>query len=276
MPVFNEESHLLEVLASYKKQEVRPDALVIIDDNSTDQSFAIAQQFCDANVWAKVYKHKSKSKREPGSKVVAAFNFGYSQIQSEAYDLIGKFDADIVLPANYFSFLTAQFLKNPTLGLASGVLHVLGSNGWHYEAIAKKSKVRGPVKLYRTACLVQIEGLKPSIGWDTADVFLAQFYGWQTKTYPTLVAKHLRPTGQGYSAQDAKKQGETFYLLRYSMPIAVIAAFKLSIKKRSPLFAIKCLHSYCSNLFSKNPRLVTKEQGKFIVKKRWNQMFKKG
>ncbi|MEP2935827.1 MAG: glycosyltransferase family A protein [Gilvibacter sp.] len=273
MPVYNEEAHLKQVLDSYTRQQLQPDQLIIIDDNSTDQSLALATQYCQNNSFAKLYSFGSSDQRLPGPKVIAAFNFGLSKINLEDFDFIGKFDADILLPENYFEFLIPQFKQNPKLGIASGILHVLKNDAWEYESISKKSKVRGPVKLYRKACFNQIDGLSASMGWDTADVFLAQFYGWETQTFTQLIAKHLRPTGHGYRSQDAKKQGETFYFIGYSFPIAALAAFKLALKKRNLWFAFKSLKSYAAKRAKSEARIVSNEQAKFINKKRWQDMF---
>ena len=71
------------------------------------------------------------------------------------------------------------------MGVAGGNLYVKKNSNWIYEKISSKNHVRGPIKSYRKKCFEEIQGLRKSIGWDTVDVLIAQFYGWKIKTDKT-------------------------------------------------------------------------------------------
>ena len=113
------------------------------------------------------------------------------------FDYIGKFDADIILPPTYFEEVLTAFGRNPKVGLCSGLLYIEREGKWVYEAISRPGHVRGPVKFYSRACFQAIGGLRPFIGWDTADTLLARYHGFEVATLPSLKVKHLRPTGAG-------------------------------------------------------------------------------
>lgn len=272
IPFFNEAKHLEQVLSSFVAQDLIPDKLILVDDNSTDSGVQIAQNFAQNYSWIYYTRHNSKAGHAPGAKVVRAFNYGLESVNIQDYQLVGKFDADVIIPKNYFNDLVALFNSDSKIGIASGLLYIKKGQTWQYEAIAKKSKVRGPIKLYRTDCLKEIGGLKESMGWDTADVLLAHFFGWKTQTLAQLKVKHLRPTASQYPSKDAFKQGQTFYLLGYGPILGLIAALKLSVKKGSLGFFFNCLKGFFKMQFSKTRPLLTSEQVRFARSYRWQDM----
>lgn len=271
MPVHNEAVHLTDVLQSFVSQTVIPDRLIIVNDNSTDASGEIIESFASQHSWIYSKNIDSIATRIPGAKVVEAFEEGIKEIELDYWHLIGKFDGDVILPENYFENLISSFSTNPRLGLAGGHLYININNDWIYETVANRQKVRGPIKLYRTACFKDIGGLRKGIGWDTADQLLATYKNWHTVTFPSLIVKHLKPTGSAYSARDAQLQGQAFHNLRYGFWITLIAAMKLSWNKRSPGFFFKCVNGHFK---ATSEPLVTREEGQFIRSFRWKQIRK--
>ncbi len=271
IPVYNEESHLQETINSIVSQSLLPNKVVFVDDNSTDNSLQILKIDAEKYDFIEVISIQSKSENIPGAKVIHAFYKGFQQIDATA-ELIGKFDADIILPKHYFETLVEMFHHNPKLGIAGGNLYIQKDNEWVFEAISSKKKVRGPIKLYRKGCFQEIGGLKPSIGWDTVDELLAQYHGWEVQTNPQLMVKHLKPTGSTYSKKARYKQGEAFKKMRYGFWLTFIASGKLAWRKKSFSFFINCLKGYFK---TKEEYLVSKEEGKFIRKLRWRNIKKK-
>ena len=231
IPAHNEELYLVRCLESFISQTVRPQKLVVVNDNSTDGTAEIVTRYIVDHPWIHLVHLKSTAKHQPGAKVVHAFNFGHKAL-GENFELVGKFDADIVLPSNYFELILEHFDKNPRLGLCSGLLYIKKDSQWAYESISDKSHVRGPVKLYRKECLTAIGGLRSGLGWDTADEILAQYYGYETETISQLQVKHLRPTGSIYSRSTSIKQGRAHHNLRYGFTLSLLAALKMAVKKR--------------------------------------------
>ena len=267
MPAHNEAEHLAECLESFVNQTLVPNELIIVDDNSTDNTFQIASIYGKKYDWIKVLQRKSKDEHIPGKKVVDTFYFGLQHTKD--YDLIGKFDADIVLPPNYFEAMLNHFQSNWKLGMCGGLLFVKKQGHWNYENIADKNHIRGPIKLYHKACLGKIGGLRPGVGWDTVDILLAKYHDFHTLVDGSLRVKHLRPTGQGYSGKKAQSKGEALDRMHYGIILSKIAALKMAWQAKSPVLYFQILLGYIKSAVRKAPKYVTREEGAFIRKHRW-------
>ena len=178
IPVYNEQDFIKKSIESIINQTTKPHKVIYVNDSSTDKSRSIIEEFSEKYKWIDLVDHESKKQHVPGSKVVDAFNFGLKNLNIN-YDIICKFDADIILPNNYLESLINIFSKNNNVGIAGGNLYIFKRGKWLYEKIAAKSHVRGPIKAYRYKCFKEINGLKSSIGSDTVDVLLAQKKGWK-------------------------------------------------------------------------------------------------
>lgn len=267
IPAHNEAAHLKVCLDAFVAQTRPPDELILVDDASNDTTFAIASDYAQKYPWMKVVQQKSVAGHIPGKKVVDAFIFG---VQHAAfYDLIGKFDADIILPPTYFETVLHHFQTCELLGMCSGLLYIKQGDHWIYEAVADKNHIRGPVKLYRKTCFEKIGGLRPGTGWDTVDVLLAKYHGFETLTDPSLPVKHLRPTGQGYSAKNYQAKGQAFYAMRYGLLLTLLAVLKMGWQAQSLWRCFPVLLGYVKAVVYQPPRFVTKEEGKFIRQYRW-------
>ena len=264
IPAHNEEDVIDEMLQSLTTQTHLPKKVVVVDDNSTDNTLKIIQDYTSTYNWIEDISISSSKKHIPGAKVINAFYKGFETLDSD-FDIICKFDADIILPENYLERLSELFSKNKSVGVAGGLAYIKKNGNWVYENISNKNHVRGPFKAYRKACFEDIGGLKHSIGWDTVDTLLAKYYSWEVKTDKLLKIKHLKPTGKTYTKSSKYLQGEALYKMRYGIFITMISALKMGYKKRS----LTTFINYNIGYFRTNERIVTKEQGKFIRKLRW-------
>ncbi|MDC6355539.1 MULTISPECIES: glycosyltransferase [Robiginitalea] len=274
MPAHNEGKYLRACLESFASQERQPDELLIVDDNSTDRTAQIAGEFARAHDWIRLAGRTSGSGHQPGPKVVECFEYGLSQTE-QPYDFIGKFDADILLPPDYFRKVLEAFEAHPGLGLCGGHLYVERNGKTVYEPIAGPGHVRGPVKLYSKACFRTIGGLRPSIGWDMADALLARYHGFGVRTLPELKVIHMRPTGFAYSARNARLQGQALYQLRYGVGISLLSSLKMAWKRRNPLLPFQHLSGYLRAFFSGSGRLLTRQEGAFARNWRWREIRRK-
>ena len=274
MPAHDEAEHLEACLDSFVQQTRPPDELVIVDDHSTDATPEIAARYADAHSWIRWVRRESDPGHRPGAKVIMAFGQGVAEL-SRPFDLIGKFDADLILPPDYFAVVLQAFERDPDLGMCSGLLYVQRQGGWAYEPIANRDHVRGPVKLYTAACFSAIGGLKPAVGWDTADVLQARYHGFAVQTLDPLQVKHLRPTGSAYSKENALRQGETLYTLRYGWWLGVLASLKMAWKRKNPFLPWWHLRGSLKALRQRQPRLLSAAEGRFARRWRWRQITQK-
>ena len=274
IPVYNEQGFIKKSIESVINQTTKPQKVIYVNDSSTDETRNIIKEFSEKHEWIDLIDHESNQEHEPGSKVVKAFNFGLKNLNI-SYDIICKFDADIIIPNNYVERLVNIFSNNNNVGIAGGNLYIFKRGKWSYEKIAAKSHVRGPIKAYRHKCFEEINGLKSSIGWDTVDVLLAQKKGWKIYTDKSLVVKHLKPTGDKYSIKSKILQGQSLYIMRFGIVLSILSLVKSSINNCTPSKLLFGSVGYLIALFKQKPFIVTKEEGYFIRKFRWSVIRKK-
>jgi glycosyltransferase involved in cell wall biosynthesis len=248
--------------------------VVVVDDQSSDETAKIVEHFSKKHAFISLVKTTSSEAHLPGSKVINAFSAGYKELDNH-YDVICKFDADLIFPKNYLETISKHFELNPEVGMAGGFCYVEKDEKWKLESLTDKDHIRGALKAYRKACFRDIGGLKPSMGWDTVDELLAQYHGWKIKTDASLHVKHLRPTGITYNKAAKLKQGEAFYKLRYGWIITFIASVKLAHKKGNPKLVLNYLEGFRKAKASKMPFLVDKKEGAFIRRLRYRKMLSK-
>lgn len=271
IPAHNEAANIRQCLESFISQSRRPDTLIVVDDNSTDETAQIVKEYRVSHPWIHLVSRSSSPEHLPGAKVVRAFNSGLAKLEDDI-ELIGKFDGDIVLPHNYFELVESEFKKRSKLGMCSGNLYVKQGDEWVYEAISDRSHIRGPVKLYRKDCLDAMGGIRESIGWDTVDEILANYYGFETITLNELRVLHLRPTGSSYTDKNAEMQGEALYKMGYSGVLSSLAAAKMARGRSSISFYFGCMRGFKNAARSGVTRIVNDDEAAFIRKYRWSRI----
>lgn len=274
IPAHNEEAFIQKTLLSLTTQTVLPDRIVVVDDQSTDQTASKAQAIAENHNYIFVIRTKSSEEHLPGSKVVHAFQKGLESLDQD-FDIYCKFDADLIFPENYLERIVELYQNDPQVGMVGGFCQIMKDEKWELESLTDRDHIRGALKSYRKACFREIGGLKPSMGWDTVDELLAQYHGWKINTDPYLLVKHLRPTGMTYGKKAKWKQGEAFYKLRYGLFITAIASVKLAVRKRKPDLLFDYMRGYFRAKKAKLPYLVSKSEGAFIRRLRYKKMLKK-
>mgnify|MGYP003509099047 CR=1 FL=1 len=285
IPTHNEEKNILFTLKSLQQQTFQDFFCVIVNDGSTDKTKEIVENFVENHSKFKI-QNLVLSKHAPGAKVVRTFNKGLESVDLKDFDVICKFDADIIFPSDYLMKLNAIYETNPKAGMVSGLVKIKKSifenklafdfkdekHQWKFENLSSKNHVRGPIKSYRKECFLEMNGLRPVLGWDNIDVMLAKKNGWEILTIKDLWVKHLRPTAFQYKNQKAEKLGEYFYNIGLNLPLTMISSAKSSLKNRSFSEFFTTMKSY---LKQKGERKLSDEEIKFIRNLRWNEMFRK-
>ncbi|MFA9189864.1 glycosyltransferase family A protein [Flavobacterium sp. FZUC8N2.13] len=274
IPAHNEEEFISLTLESLISQTHLPKKIVIVNDNSTDNTAEIVLAFAKDNPFITLVEKKSSAIHLPGSKVIQAFQKGFESLD-EDYDVIVKLDADLIFPNNYFETITKHFNSDPTIGMVGGFCYIEKNGEWILENLTDKDHIRGALKAYRKKAFEQMGGLKPQMGWDTVDELLCKFYNWKVVTDESLHVKHLKPTGANYNKTARYKQGEAFYTLGYGFWITSIASAKLSFMKKKPLLFFDYIQGFLKAKSEKKPLMVTQEQAKFIRSYRLKKMKEK-
>ncbi len=271
IPAHNEADFILLTLQSLTSQTVLPTKVVVVNDNSTDETASIVETFAQNYPWISLVNKTSEAIHLPGSKVIQAFHKGFETIDSN-YDIIVKLDADLILPENYFETILNIFKSDEKVGMAGGFAYIEKNGDWILENLTDKDHIRGAFKAYRKECFLQIGNLKPAMGWDTVDELLCKFYNWKIVTDENLKVKHLKLTGANYNKTARFKQGEAFYSLGYGFVITAIASLKLAMRKGKPLLFLDYIQGFWKAKMANKPLLVTDEQAKFIRHYRFQKM----
>lgn len=274
IPAHNEEDFIAQTLESLVNQTLLPKEIVVVNDNSTDNTKSIVEAFTSKYSWISLVNAESSDTHLPGAKIINAFYKGFDTLDNN-YDIICKFDADLIFPDNYLEQLSYHYKANDKLGMCSGFCHIQKKGEWVLENLTRKDHIRGALKSYRKKCFNDIGKLKRSMGWDTIDELLAMYFGWQLLTDENLKVKHLKPTGIDYNKASKHLQGEAMYKMRYGFILTFISAIKLAYKKRKIALLIDYLSGYLKAKKDNIERLVTEEQGAFIRKLRWNGIKKR-
>ena len=274
IPFHNEEKYIESTIKSIVEQSYPVKKLLLINDNSKDQSSSKIDSYLKEYDWISKLDINSNNKHLPGKKVINAFNQGLKSLDSN-YDIICKFDADIILPKNYLEKIILEYKKDPYVGMVSGILYIKKNDNWIFEKVSSKKHIRGPIKSYRKACFKEIGGLKESIGWDTVDVLLAKYNKWKVVTYEDLIVKHLKPTGLNYNKSAKYLQGEALYKMRFGVVLSLLSALKRAYNLKSISYLVFIKIGYLISVLKSKERIVNKKEGVFIRKLIWKNIFKK-
>ena len=286
IPTHNEEKNILFTLKSLQQQTFQDFFCVVVNDGSTDRTQEIVEGFISHQLSTINYQLKNLdfSTHEPGAKVVRTFNKGLDSVEINDFDIICKFDADIIFPPDYLKKINQVYETQPKAGMVSGIVKIKKSifeqalifdfkdekHQWKFEDISSKNHIRGPIKSYRKECFQDMNGLRGVLGWDNIDVMLAKKNGWETVTIKDLWVKHLRPTAYQYQNQKAEKLGEYFYNIGLNLPLTIISSGKSSLKNKSFAEFFTTMKAF---LKQNGERSLSKEEIKYIRNLRWQQMF---
>lgn len=272
IPAHNEEVFLKSTLNSVLEQSFLPKKVIVVNDNSTDGTEAIIDEFTDRYSVFQKLNISSNTEHMPGSKVINAFNAGLKLLDT-SYDFIVKLDADLILPINYFEVIATHFKRDSNIGICGGFIYEQRASGtWELNHPMDQNHVRGAFKSYSKACFKAIGGLKNAMGWDTVDELLALYHGFAHYTDDNLKVKHLRPIRKAYNPKAKKLQGKAMYTMRYGLPITLIASIKMALLNKSIASFFNNLAGYFEAYKKNTPYLVTKEEGLFIRAYRWKNI----
>ena len=271
-PAYNEQEYIRKTLESMVNQDLIPLEWVIVNDNSTDDTAAIVEEYANSYPWIKLVNKRDEHDRKIGAKVVRIFYFGMEHLSVKEYDFLVKLDADLELPEKYFSGVAECFRSNPKIGICSGYCIVPIDGKWVEERVAHWH-TRGAMKAYRDECFKSIGGIKEVMGWDGIDDITAMSKGWETKQL-RLAVKHFRPTGEATDPKKLRiKQGKSYYQRGYGLFLTVVRMMSKFYSTGSP-YEIYLLKGFFDAWKSKTPKCVDPEVEKFTRKFQYRRIFK--
>lgn len=109
LPAYNEAEHLRACLDAIAAQTVRPYEVIVVDNNSTDNTAKIAREY----PWVRLL-----SERRQG--VVFARNRGFNAARG---DIIGRIDVDTHIRPDWIASVQNIFSQDNEIAAVSGVMH---------------------------------------------------------------------------------------------------------------------------------------------------------
>jgi biofilm PGA synthesis N-glycosyltransferase PgaC len=195
--VKNESAYIEHTLRSVVAQSVAPEAWIIVDDGSTDDTKEIAKKYAAARPWIKVVSQSAGEKRSFGGKA-RAINMAFELVKDMPIDAVANLDGDISLDPDQFEFLLDRLGADPQLGIV-GTAYLEEHYDWRKDRHQDASDVSGACQLFRIGCFSDIGGYQPiSVGGiDWLAVNMARMKGWKTHTYSERTFFHHKPHGSG-------------------------------------------------------------------------------
>ncbi|WP_312077176.1 glycosyltransferase family 2 protein [Chryseobacterium sp.] len=270
IPAHNEEKNLPFTLDSLQAQSHGGFKIVVVNDGSTDQTSEVIKNYVQNDSRFETV-NLQKSAHQPGSKVVAAFKKGLETQNIHDFDIICKFDSDIILPENYLQKISESFLNNKDYGLVGGLLFIEKNGEWIYEGNSNKNHVRGPMKAYRKECFIEMGGLRETLGWDNLDAIILKSLGWKEVVLPELHVKLIKVKGADYTIKPADYYGRYFYFMGLNRFLTYVASAKEASKIKSPSFLIQIIKAYENCRSQKLELKISRKEQLIVNQQRWEQ-----
>jgi len=108
IPVYNEEKYITVCLNSIAQQKIKPDEVLVINNNCTDNTLSIVKTFPFVRVV-----------NETKQGMIAARNTGFN---AAMYEIIARCDADTKLPSNWISRIHRNFAHHEIDALTGPIM----------------------------------------------------------------------------------------------------------------------------------------------------------
>jgi biofilm PGA synthesis N-glycosyltransferase PgaC len=271
-PVHNEAAQIERVAQALAAQTRRPDAWVVVDDRSTDETPQILQRLsAQLDFMSVISSPAAESDRALKDRLALAvearaFNAGLASLDWHSYTHIAKLDGDIELPGDYFERLLSEFAADPRLGLAGGVLRERDGDGFGPpEHGGSDYHVRGALKCFTRDCLEAIGGIPETLAWDTIDEVYARMRGFHTRTLIELVGLHHRPAASADGILRGRaRHGRCLYITHYPLTWVALRAFKTATERPRALSGIAFLGGYLWSAVARVERVPDAEFRAFL------------
>lgn len=269
-PARDEAVHLERTIRAVAAQTQRPDLWLIIDDGSTDATPEILARAASELPFLRVLQAPRNAAANTDRLAVAAearaFNWALENVDLDDYTHVGKLDADIELPAEYFERVIESFEREPRLGIAGGGLLERGRNGWQLAKVPDYH-VRGALKLYSRECFAAIGGIEERLGWDTIDETYARMHGFTTRSLNEVAARHHRPVAtRNGTLRGRARHGQCAHILRYGGWWVALRSLKVACSRPYGLSGLAFFYGYARSALRGEERVEDERFRRFVAR----------
>ena len=199
IPARNEEFMIGKTLQYLNKQSIKPNSIIIVNDNSNDKTKEIAISY-GAKVVDFPYEHKNWV---IDGKLGIVFSFGMKHFDrnNSHFMILG---ADHVLPEDYVEDVIKN-MKKDNVDVASGIIE---------NEVAKSP--RGSGRIFTKKAMECIDWkYQSNYGYETYALFKIQSEDMKVYVYP-IMTKTQRPTGTHYNKKKFYHMGFSYKALGYT------------------------------------------------------------
>lgn len=209
----NEENNIRKTLECVCNQTVKPDSIIVINDNSTDETGKIAKKI-GVRVIDFPYEHKNWV---ISGKLGIVFSFGmnYFNKNNSHFMILG---ADHILPKDYVEKITKN-MNDDNVDLSSGIIK---------NEITESP--RGSGRIFTKKAMECINWkYQINYGYETYALFKIQSEGLKVSVYP-IITKTQRPTGTNYNKKKFFHMGFSYKALGYTTLYGIGRGFIIAKK----------------------------------------------
>lgn len=262
----NEGEFLPQLADSMLSQKRLPDSWCIIDDGSEDDTPKIVAGLAKRHSWIFGIQKPDRGFYSRGPGNISALNEGITATKNgDRSQLVAIMDADVSFDDTATQQIEDSFQSRWKLGIYGGEIVEAKDGDWAPPVVTPPDFVRGAFKVYRRACLEEINGIRPIKGWSVIDNMTAQMRGWEVERDPDLEIKHHRPKGTRDGIGDHRKAARNAYFVD-SDPALVIARGLRRMIREKPLVlgGLAFLGAYFKSKVSKDEQYPDEELLKFV------------
>ncbi len=216
IPARNESKYLRKTLERLKIQTHQPDQVIVVNDNSTDDTKEIALKFgCEVYAYPKQHENWVTDYR-----LATVFNIGFRFLHDDL-DYIMILGADHLLPNTYIEEVIKRMQARPKLVVASGKI----DNEWIVSP-------RGSGRLIKSHFWQKVGKVYPvNWGYESYILYKALQLGYEIDVFADIHSQTQRPTKINYKPKQFYNYGKAMQALGYTHLYAIGRCLVVSKRK---------------------------------------------
>jgi len=229
----NEAGNMKACLDSLINQTLSPKKILVIDDGSTDETASISREYDGVKVLTlSSHPYSYTENIELAWKLSTVANHAFPVPPSMDYFM--ALAPDTILPLDYTEKLVELMEANPRLVIAGGTVQ---------GEPCLRTHVRGSGRLYKTWFWNKYVSRHPmNYMWESYPLYKAAALGLETRSFPELLMKPMRPTKKNKSMY-----GYAMRQFGYFPPFAIMKCLMAMFTSRET--GMRMLYAYLTSPF---------------------------